>query len=95
MQATMKAENDLHLNRRSFLRTSAAVAGGLLVSLAAAQTQRQRPGRGADDMPRQGNLHVGDLAPDFALKTKEGDRAVKLSTFRGKRPVVLVFGSYT
>ena len=73
----------------------AFAAAGLLVSLAAAQTQRQGPGRSADDMPRQGSLHSGDLAPDFTLKTKEGDRAVKLSSFRGKRPVVLVFGSYT
>ena len=73
----------------------ALVAGGLLVSAAAAQTERQRPGRGADDMPRQGTLRVGDLAPDFTLKMKEGNRDVKLSSFKGRRPVVLVFGSYT
>lgn len=40
-------------------------------------------------------LFVGDLAPDFALKTLEGARPVRLTDFRGKRPVVLVFGSYT
>ena len=38
---------------------------------------------------------VGEEAPDFELRTLEGDGVVKLSDFRGKKPVVLVFGSYT
>lgn len=48
----------------------------------------------------------GDLAPDFALellipkkkgKTRESDETekIRLSSFKGKKPVALVFGSYT
>jgi hypothetical protein len=44
---------------------------------------------------RAGGLHVGDPAPDFALKTPDGSTEVQLSSFHGQRPVVLVFGSYT
>lgn len=38
---------------------------------------------------------VGDLAPDFELQDPSGESTVRLSDFRGKRPVALVFGSYT
>jgi hypothetical protein len=38
---------------------------------------------------------VGDLAPDFELQDPDGNVRVRLSDFRGKRPVALVFGSYT
>jgi len=38
---------------------------------------------------------VGDEAPDFELQDPEGNVRVRLSDFRGKRPVALVFGSYT
>jgi len=44
---------------------------------------------------RAGHLHPGDLAPDFSLKTPDGSAEVRLSGFRGKKPVVLIFGSYT
>jgi len=39
--------------------------------------------------------NVGTDAPDFALRTLDGKRIVKLSDFKGREPVVLVFGSYT
>jgi hypothetical protein len=37
----------------------------------------------------------GDLAPDFELTDVNGTKTMRLSDFRGKRPVVLLFGSFT
>jgi tetratricopeptide (TPR) repeat protein len=34
-------------------------------------------------------------APDFSLDSPSGGAAARLSSFRGKQPVVLIFGSYT
>src|SRR5687767_10216863 len=44
---------------------------------------------------RRGSLNVGSAAPDFSLETYDRKSKVQLSAFRGKKPVVLVFGSYT
>jgi hypothetical protein len=44
---------------------------------------------------RAGRLQVGDEAPDFSLPSHDRADRVSLSAFRGHRPVVLVFGSYT
>jgi hypothetical protein len=38
---------------------------------------------------------IGDRAPDFRLKTHDGKQELTLGQFRGKKPVVLVFGSFT
>jgi hypothetical protein len=46
-------------------------------------------------LARAGDLKAGDLAPDFRLRTYDKSSWVQLSSFRGDRPVVLVFGSYT
>ena len=37
----------------------------------------------------------GDLAPDFELRDVNDAEAVRLSDFRGQKPVALVFGSFT
>ena len=37
----------------------------------------------------------GDVPPDFNLKRMGSEEKVRLSSFKGKRPVALVFGSYT
>jgi hypothetical protein len=47
------------------------------------------------NVARGGELHVGDPAPDFTLPSIDRSARVQLSSFRGRRPVVLVFGSYT
>jgi hypothetical protein len=44
---------------------------------------------------RRGHLQVGSPAPDFALKTSDCSATVRLSSFRGEKPVVLIFGSHT
>jgi peroxiredoxin len=37
----------------------------------------------------------GDEAPDFELRDTSGEHPVRLSDFRRKKPVALVFGSFT
>ncbi|MBI3040433.1 MAG: redoxin domain-containing protein [Chloroflexi bacterium] len=37
----------------------------------------------------------GDIAPDFELYDVNGENPVRLSDFRGQKPVALIFGSYT
>lgn len=44
---------------------------------------------------RAAHLKVGDPAPDFTLETQDKTSRVQLSSFRGVKPVVLAFGSYT
>ena len=51
--------------------------------------------RGRRNVDNGSSLVVGEVAPDFALKSLDGKSETKLSDFRGKKPVVLFFGSYT
>jgi hypothetical protein len=45
---------------------------------------------------RRGTLDIGDAAPDFTLTKIDKSGQVQLSSFTTqKKPVVLVFGSYT
>ena len=47
------------------------------------------------NVARGGCLEPGDMAPEFSLRTDKNDAVITLSQFRGKKPVVLIFGSYT
>lgn len=44
---------------------------------------------------RVGQLRPGGTAPDFDLELYDKSGRIQLSSFRGREPVVLVFGSYT
>jgi hypothetical protein len=37
----------------------------------------------------------GDVAPDFKLRDVNGEHPISLSDFRGRKPVALIFGSFT
>ena len=37
----------------------------------------------------------GEAAPDFTLASPDGAKTVRLASFRGEKPVALIFGSYT
>ncbi|MGE3804166.1 MAG: hypothetical protein AB7K24_05795 [Gemmataceae bacterium] len=43
---------------------------------------------------REGDLKVGDLAPDFTVTSVDGKETVALAKLKGK-PVLLIFGSCT
>jgi len=66
----------------------------------AAKAERNRRGGEINAPPAKGERHrdrlsVGDPAPDFTLSDPSGKKQVTLSSFSGKRPVVLIFGSFT
>jgi len=43
----------------------------------------------------KGSLHIGDPAPDAEVYALDGQTTFRLSEHIGKRPLVLIFGSYT
>lgn len=44
---------------------------------------------------RQNHPKVGENSPDFELPLHAGRGSLRLSSFRGGKPVVLIFGSLT
>ena len=44
---------------------------------------------------RAGSLNIGDQVPDFSLLKVDKSERIQLSALNLRRPVVLVFGSYT
>lgn len=79
----------------------AAIAIYCCATLLAQSQKQNRGGRGggsADKVPQDhrddNTLAPGDPAPDFTLKDLDGHDII-LSSYQGKKPVFLIFGSYT
>lgn len=77
---------------RGFTMLFAATAG---LAGCASEQDRAIKQMIADRQSRDSAPRVGDPAPTFALNTKDGATEVKLADRFSKRPVVLIFGSYT
>jgi hypothetical protein len=60
-----------------------------------AELKRMSSRFGGGRSASSGGVDEGKPAPDFQLKTVDGKKEVKLSSFTGKKPVALIFGSYT
>jgi len=72
-----------------------AIAGAKKDAYAGKTVKTTQDGYGLIRSRKDNVPKVGSKAPDFKLKTADGKKTVKLSGFRGKKPVVLVFGSFT
>ena len=84
------------MNRKTALLCIPMLLAAFIVSEADAQGRR---GRGRGDGPRKQREDnapkVGDSAPTFTLKAHDGKSETSLAEFKGEKPVVLFFGSYT
>jgi hypothetical protein len=85
---------------RRVIRRVALGIGAVLVLAAAGVTYmiggpRNLIGMLRYDQRREGDLKVGDRAPDVTLLSLDGKTRVPLSTRLGERPTVLIFGSFT
>ena len=47
------------------------------------------------DQREEGKLRIGDRAPDVPLISLNGKDQLKLSSYIGPKPLVLIFGSFT
>jgi len=84
----------LHYDEVEAFFGSVTRGSGVIALSADADRGAARGGRG-EDAPKKTGATAGEPAPDFTLSSPHGGKPVTLSSFRGKRPVALIFGSYT
>ena len=68
---------------------------GALVLMAFAMEQTWAQQRNRSPKKEIKAPKVGEMAPTFKLKSLNGQEEFDLEQYRGKKPVVLFFGSYT
>ena len=101
----MDLDNDGKVSQKEYMKLFVDADGNVDGSLTQreitqymSKKRQEMPGMMQSSMEQQAQQavgpDVGEEAPDFALRTLGGE-IVKLSDFKGKKPVVLVFGSYT
>ena len=81
------------MKRIVFLIALSLVLAMIAVSVFAEQGNAKRTRR--PRMENKNQLEIGDMAPTFKLKSLDGKEETELEKFRGKKPVVLLFGSYS
>lgn len=67
----------------------------LMISAAALAQEGEGRRKGRGMLADNNALKVGQNAPLFTLKSLDGKQETDLKSFRGGKPVILFFGSYT
>jgi hypothetical protein len=82
-----------------WVKIAAAVLGALVVAAAVAASLTIGPrnliGMLLYDQRREGDLKVGDRAPDVPLVSLDGSTGARLADHMDGKPLILIFGSYT
>ena len=69
---------------------------GIFLAALADVSAQERGGRGGHRRPKEDNApKVGQKAPEFTIKSLDGKKSFELARAKGKKPVLLFFGSYT
>lgn len=95
------AELDAQFAKVDADKSGALEASEIKMSRRGGGRREGRSGRGQGDSSRpakanKGVPQPGDVAPDFILPLLgKGKKTAQLSSFAGKKPVALIFGSYT
>ena len=86
----------MNAHRRLFIIAPVVLIVGSLMILALVSIDlRYIWGKLRYDQRREGVLQIGDKAPDAVLTELQGGEFIHLEQAMGRRPLVLIFGSYT
>lgn len=95
----LDADNDGSLSEEEFGNRMTAVRLLMGQGQAARETPKMKSKDTEDEKPKKKKgkpaLKVGDVAPPFNLDSLDGKSKTELAQFKGSKPVILIFGSYT